>query len=115
MLFGELAPPAQVLEGSLQFFGQVLKHNSDRFLISFSRISANARECTGMRRLPMPLEQHLVRYNRAAVAKEVQQVPRSRRSEEHTSELQSRLHLVCRLLLEKKKRTNTYRVVFKQW
>src|SRR2546429_2488705 len=29
------------------------------------------------------------------------------RSEEHTSELQSRLHLVCRLLLEKKKNTNT--------
>src|SRR2546422_8106386 len=28
----------------------------------------------------------------------------ARRSEEHTSELQSRLHLVCRLLLEKKKR-----------
>src|SRR2546429_2256827 len=27
---------------------------------------------------------------------------RERRSEEHTSELQSRLHLVCRLLLEKK-------------
>src|SRR2546429_5140240 len=27
------------------------------------------------------------------------------RSEEHTSELQSRLHLVCRLLLEKKNRT----------
>src|SRR2546422_7419078 len=29
------------------------------------------------------------------------------RSEEHTSELQSRLHLVCRLLLEKKKQTQT--------
>src|SRR2546422_6243375 len=29
------------------------------------------------------------------------------RSEEHTSELQSRLHLVCRLLLEKKKRKHT--------
>src|SRR2546422_6258327 len=28
---------------------------------------------------------------------------RPKRSEEHTSELQSRLHLVCRLLLEKKK------------
>src|SRR2546422_3799327 len=28
------------------------------------------------------------------------------RSEEHTSELQSRLHLVCRLLLEKKKRVS---------
>src|SRR3989442_2658889 len=30
---------------------------------------------------------------------------RRRRSEEHTSELQSRPHLVCRLLLEKKKKT----------
>src|SRR2546422_2738320 len=29
-----------------------------------------------------------------------------RRSEEHTSELQSRLHLVCRLLLEKKKKND---------
>src|SRR2546422_5456872 len=29
------------------------------------------------------------------------------RSEEHTSELQSRLHLVCRLLLEKKKKTKS--------
>src|SRR2546422_6529232 len=29
------------------------------------------------------------------------------RSEEHTSELQSRLHLVCRLLLEKKKTTKS--------
>src|SRR5215813_15656616 len=29
------------------------------------------------------------------------------RSEEHTSELQSRPHLVCRLLLEKKKKTST--------
>src|SRR5690554_7793802 len=31
------------------------------------------------------------------------------RSEEHTSELQSRPHLVCRLLLEKKKRKQTTR------
>src|SRR2546429_1612745 len=32
---------------------------------------------------------------------------RRSRSEEHTSELQSRLHLVCRLLLEKKKTHST--------
>src|SRR4051794_41441261 len=32
--------------------------------------------------------------------------PRVRRSEEHTSELQSPVHLVCRLLLEKKKTTS---------
>src|SRR2546422_4734611 len=36
-------------------------------------------------------------------------VDQPERSEEHTSELQSRLHLVCRLLLEKKKkRLNNY-------
>src|SRR2546422_8334161 len=38
--------------------------------------------------------------------KQVQE-PKQSRSEEHTSELQSRLHLVCRLLLEKKKKNNT--------
>src|SRR5437899_8178262 len=32
----------------------------------------------------------------------------ARRSEEHTSELQSLRHLVCRLLLEKKKKTKKY-------
>src|SRR2546429_6973234 len=32
---------------------------------------------------------------------------KEQRSEEHTSELQSRLHLVCRLLLEKKKKHHT--------
>src|SRR3989449_6149563 len=37
------------------------------------------------------------------------------RSEEHTSELQSRLHLVCRLLLEKKKKTKkTYGITYEQ-
>src|SRR2546422_7119035 len=35
--------------------------------------------------------------------------PLDERSEEHTSELQSRLHLVCRLLLEKKKKVNKHR------
>src|SRR2546422_7635859 len=37
-------------------------------------------------------------------------VDRRSRSEEHTSELQSRLHLVCRLLLEKKKTTHAARL-----
>src|SRR5690554_4822967 len=32
------------------------------------------------------------------------------RSEEHTSELQSRPHLVCRLLLEKKKKKSNYKI-----
>src|SRR5687768_17894198 len=36
-------------------------------------------------------------------SKEIDESSDTYRSEEHTSELQSRLHLVCRLLLEKKK------------
>src|SRR2546429_5652696 len=36
------------------------------------------------------------------------ELAKTHRSEEHTSELQSRLHLVCRLLLEKKKNTQPY-------
>src|SRR2546429_4259863 len=34
------------------------------------------------------------------------------RSEEHTSELQSRLHLVCRLLLEKKKKNTKLHALY---
>src|SRR5438067_3209203 len=40
---------------------------------------------------------------RSAPAPEDDQQPGDQRSEEHTSELQSRFDLVCRLLLEKKK------------
>src|SRR5260370_26349887 len=40
-----------------------------------------------------------------AAADRDHRVDRPRRSEEHTSELQSHLNLVCRLLLEKKKTT----------
>src|SRR2546429_6238387 len=35
------------------------------------------------------------------------------RSEEHTSELQSRLHLVCRLLLEKKKKQRIDNILYR--
>src|SRR5207253_10832959 len=45
----------------------------------------------------MPI--HFVRH--------VEREPAQHRSEEHTSELQSRGHLVCRLLLEKKNKNNT--------
>src|SRR3712207_7983995 len=47
-------------------------------------------------RLRVPDRLHRVRGRRAVLADE--------RSEEHTSELQSRQYLVCRLLLEKKKK-----------
>src|SRR5207247_8810208 len=45
-----------------------------------------------------------------AVSGSERQQQARRRSEEHTSELQSRVDLVCRLLLEKKKKTKNNRV-----
>src|SRR3712207_7498189 len=48
-----------------------------------------------------------VRAARAG-GQEQRPVRRGDRSEEHTSELQSRQYLVCRLLLEKKKKRNLY-------
>src|SRR5437764_5003133 len=46
-----------------------------------------------------------------AIERDVVRAPKQReqivRSEEHTSELQSPMYLVCRLLLEKKKKHNT--------
>src|SRR5687768_17846849 len=45
----------------------------------------------------------LIAYGRGVVGAGSGVVRGLSRSEEHTSELQSRLHLVCRLLLEKKK------------
>src|ERR1039458_63764 len=42
---------------------------------------------------------------KAYMSHDMRPVAKTKRSEEHTSELQSLRHLVCRLLLEKKKRT----------
>src|SRR5699024_11542166 len=56
---------------------------------------------------PWPLVQVVPASNRAATR--IVASRRSRRSEEHTSELQSRFDLVCRLLLEKKKQSECSR------
>src|SRR2546429_6922837 len=48
----------------------------------------------------------------AAGAGRAVRLRRDDRSEEHTSELQSRLHLVCRLLLEKKKKNHRPRTLY---
>src|SRR2546429_4080316 len=57
-------------------------------------------------------EQELMDFCRREIAGF--KVPRQIRSEEHTSELQSRLHLVCRLLLEKKKKNRRHTSVYSQ-
>src|SRR3712207_7158043 len=72
--------------------------------------------------LGQPLEHlDLARRERARVdvalglAVALRQLVHHRRSEEHTSELQSRQYLVCRLLLEKKKSRRTYRRHRSRW
>src|SRR5207253_8980064 len=52
--------------------------------------------CGAARYVARPSKPHRLSFDREA--------PHQARSEEHTSELQSRGHLVCRLLLEKKKK-----------
>src|SRR2546422_7111449 len=60
---------------------------------------------------PRKLNQNESPFDAPPVVKEAVLGGLRERSEEHTSELQSRLHLVCRLLLEKKKKqtSNTCR------
>src|SRR2546422_2170861 len=53
---------------------------------------------------PLPLRHHVDRSALLLQLRTGSVHGRGGRSEEHTSELQSRLHLVCRLLLEKKKK-----------
>src|SRR2546429_1123075 len=59
---------------------------------------------------PAPLRDHQRLETKPGLPDDLDPALGGKRSEEHTSELQSRLHLVCRLLLEKKKKytqTNT--------
>src|SRR2546422_8476871 len=66
---------------------------------SSRRIGSNAHLCEIAVHVALQLAQRIA-------AEFLEQGLGQNRSEEHTSELQSRLHLVCRLLLEKKKNKN---------
>src|SRR5437899_8671710 len=75
--------------------GSALKNRRTRMAEPRSRIAQKG-ESEGGRRVPPQHDDHRV-FEIAA-----------KRSEEHTSELQSLRHLVCRLLLEKKKKRERY-------
>src|SRR2546422_2863350 len=83
---GGFEPPTNSLEGCCSIhlsYGRVLfDNNLTRGAIRRARLAAR---------------------RRALLARRLDLVSILLRSEEHTSELQSRLHLVCRLLLEKKR------------
>src|SRR5690625_6747658 len=61
----------------------------------------------------LPLNIKQIRSSKAMqqIQPELQKLREKYRSEEHTSELQSRGHLVCRLLLEKKKQKNKQPII----
>src|SRR2546422_7324147 len=70
-------------------------------------LEADAVLARPLRRLE--LDERRTRLSRKILAERLHPGPDQLRSEEHTSELQSRLHLVCRLLLEKKKHRRSSR------
>src|SRR2546429_5164141 len=73
------------------------------------RQSARARLSVGLA-VSTALKEHSARIDRVLALDAARDEVEKARSEEHTSELQSRLHLVCRLLLEKKKDTQIPKV-----
>src|SRR5205809_3543165 len=89
-------PPRSTLFPYTTLFRSEKERISDSLLVLRSSSAPRRRRRGHRLRLPSPGE----REGRVPKEDEV-------RSEEHTSELQSRLHLVCRLLLEKKKHSHT--------
>src|SRR5207253_5302475 len=91
-------PPTSTLFPYTTLFRSEREHARDAQRIEADR---EALESRSVQRRGVFREQQPVRRHR-----EVRDacVARDQRSEEHTSELQSRGHLVCRLLLEKKKK-----------
>src|SRR5690606_41266513 len=101
---GFVQPPAQALVATLALHDAlpIYRAASDDHLVRLLRVNGDV-EVIG--RLVVLLAEQML--GKAADAPRRLAVdapePRTPRSEEHTSELQSRENLVCRLLLEKKK------------
>src|SRR2546422_127605 len=95
------------LEGQVRLVDAAKAAGVSRFVyVSYShQINVDCPLTTAKRSVEAHLQQSGMTFTILApsVFMEVWLSPALGRSEEHTSELQSRLHLVCRLLLEKKK------------
>src|SRR5689334_24195726 len=72
------------------------------------RLRADRRRLDQVRRRHPRQREGDYRHPAIAQAVRVRLPGRGTRSEEHTSELQSQFHLVCRLLLEKKNKSTTH-------
>src|SRR5438309_3364797 len=90
--------PYTTLFRSIELRGHFHQHLLIIFLMTAPRVGPeHAVSVFSLQRLISQLE-----LGKQLVQVEVWNEQRERRSEEHTSELQSQFHLVCRLLLEKK-------------
>src|SRR2546422_7401659 len=90
-------PPRSTLFPYTTLFRSRIDGQPNRSVAAFTDASQKSMR-GNLRRSPFD------RSTRSWLANGGRVLDRRGRSEEHTSELQSRLHLVCRLLLEKKKR-----------
>src|SRR2546425_7027731 len=80
----------------------------DAFLAAFDALALAAEELGDLPREHVHVDRFL---DVAVAAGDEGPLPVALRSEEHTSELQSLAYLVCRLLLEKKKKVTTVNVI----
>src|SRR3712207_8745994 len=95
------------------FFFLMLRRPPRSTLFPYTTLFRSARRALGRRRWGRPLPAIVVKAaltpgRSRRVGRDRRRRARGGRSEEHTSELQSRQYLVCRLLLEKKKLQNLY-------
>src|SRR6185503_20948690 len=91
-----------LIDGFLFFFFLMIRRPPRSTLFPYTTLFRSRRRGSAAGRSP---------WRPSAPASSARRTPRS---EEHTSELQSRLHLVCRLLLEKNKKTNISDHLFKK-
>src|SRR2546430_12786446 len=82
----------------------VARVQTDAQLLSGVQVRARGEAIPGEQLRHAALEEPRDLRDGVALAHRVEEPPVSTRSEEHTSELQSQSNLVCRLLLEKKKK-----------
>src|SRR3712207_9397309 len=98
------------------FFFLMIRRPPRSTLFPYTTLFRSRAPPGGGARRPRPARRRARRGRRRVLRRRGEGAPRrargaggaQRRSEEHTSELQSRQYLVCRLLLEKKKNQYTY-------
>src|SRR5207253_10567406 len=99
------SPTIQFIFETTYFFFLMIPRPPRSTLFPYTTLfRSETSECCRLRSEAESVHARQLSLNRRFRGKEAGHEPILLRSEEHTSELQSRGHLVCRLLLEKKKK-----------